>query len=69
MKNETVRQHLLAKWSIRVEKMWLPLIGRVSAETMYFGFDVFEQQLGLAQLQHLLRDMGEHTWWAISEIG
>ncbi len=69
MKNETVRQHLLAKWGIRVEHMWLPLIGHLSADIMYFEFDVFEQQFGVAQLQHLLRHMGEHAWWAISEIG
>ena len=69
MKNEIVRQHLLAKWSIRVEKMWLPLIGRVSADTMSFEFDEFEQQFGVAHLQHLLREMGEHAWWAISEVG
>lgn len=69
MKNETVRQHLLTKWGIRVEKMWLPLIGRQSADTTYFEFAVFEQHFGVAQLQHLLREMGEHAWWAISEIG
>jgi hypothetical protein len=68
-KNETVRHHLLAKWGIRAEKMWLPLIGRPSADTLYFEFDAFEQQFGVAQLQLLLKDLGEHAWWAISEIG
>ncbi|MET4076783.1 hypothetical protein [Hymenobacter sp. UYCo722] len=69
MKNETVRQQLREKWGIDPRKMWLPLIGRLSADTIYFEYNVFEQQFGVAQLQNLLPELGEKSWWAISEVG
>jgi len=69
MKNEPVRQQLQEKWGIHAGYLWLPLTGCLSADIIYFEFDVFEQQFGAAKIQRLLTELGETSRWAISEIG